>query len=228
MLAGPGHVPGDRHRRRGSLGGRGDGHRRRGRGCSCSTSPIPFQWSSLRRSACGALWPGAWNGLLVAPSPSSRSSPRSSSWSPAAASPNSSPAARSSLTDHASPTSATASSSGLPFPVSVALGCWPHIVPDAQTAIGTVHRIRRRQSRASIYAGVNGATVKFSRLRVFRLLRRFGRAGSCFQHQVRRRNHAGLFLELDAILAVVVGGTALTGGRFNLPAPSSAPCSSRR
>ena len=29
-------------------------------------------------------------------------------------------------------------------------------------------------------------------------------------------NHAGLFFELDAILAVVVGGTALTGGRFYL------------
>jgi simple sugar transport system permease protein len=28
--------------------------------------------------------------------------------------------------------------------------------------------------------------------------------------------HAGLFLELDAILAVVVGGTSLTGGRFYL------------
>lgn len=29
-------------------------------------------------------------------------------------------------------------------------------------------------------------------------------------------NHAGLYLELDAILAVVVGGTLLTGGRFYL------------
>ena len=29
-------------------------------------------------------------------------------------------------------------------------------------------------------------------------------------------NHAGLFLELDAILAVVVGGTSLVGGRFYL------------
>jgi len=29
-------------------------------------------------------------------------------------------------------------------------------------------------------------------------------------------NHSGLFLELDAILAVVVGGTSLTGGRFYL------------
>jgi ribose/xylose/arabinose/galactoside ABC-type transport system permease subunit len=29
-------------------------------------------------------------------------------------------------------------------------------------------------------------------------------------------NHAGLYLELDAILAAVIGGTALTGGRFYL------------
>jgi simple sugar transport system permease protein len=29
-------------------------------------------------------------------------------------------------------------------------------------------------------------------------------------------NHSGLFLELDAILAVVIGGTSLTGGRFYL------------
>jgi len=29
-------------------------------------------------------------------------------------------------------------------------------------------------------------------------------------------NNAGLFIELDAILAVVIGGTALSGGKFNL------------
>ncbi|MEK6249761.1 MAG: hypothetical protein N2C12_16375, partial [Planctomycetales bacterium] len=29
-------------------------------------------------------------------------------------------------------------------------------------------------------------------------------------------NNAGLYLELDAILAVVIGGTALSGGRFSL------------
>jgi simple sugar transport system permease protein len=29
-------------------------------------------------------------------------------------------------------------------------------------------------------------------------------------------NNAGLWLELDAILAVVIGGAALTGGRFSL------------
>ena len=29
-------------------------------------------------------------------------------------------------------------------------------------------------------------------------------------------NNAGLWIELDAILAVVIGGTALSGGRFSL------------
>ena len=29
-------------------------------------------------------------------------------------------------------------------------------------------------------------------------------------------NHSGLYLELDAILAVVIGGTQLDGGRFSL------------
>jgi ribose/xylose/arabinose/galactoside ABC-type transport system permease subunit len=29
-------------------------------------------------------------------------------------------------------------------------------------------------------------------------------------------NNAGLFIELDAILAVVIGGTSLAGGRFSL------------
>ena len=29
-------------------------------------------------------------------------------------------------------------------------------------------------------------------------------------------NNAGLFIELDAILAVVIGGTSLAGGKFSL------------
>ena len=33
----------------------------------------------------------------------------------------------------------------------------------------------------------------------------------------RRSVHAGLWLELDAILAVVIGGTSLMGGRFSIP-----------
>ena len=40
-------------------------------------------------------------------------------------------------------------------------------------------------------------------------------------------NNAGLWIELDAILAVVIGGTSLAGGRFSSAAPCSARSSSR-
>ena len=69
---------------------------------------------------------------------------------------------------------------------------------------------------ASVYAGVNGATVKF----LVYVFSGFcaGLAGLVAASNIKcaDANHAGLFLELDAILAVVVGGTALTGGRFYL------------
>lgn len=45
-----------------------------------------------------------------------------------------------------------------------------------------------------------------------------GAAGliECSYIRAADANNAGMFLELDAILAVVIGGTALTGGRFSL------------
>jgi simple sugar transport system permease protein len=45
-----------------------------------------------------------------------------------------------------------------------------------------------------------------------------GRAGLliCATRAAADGNNAGLWIELDAILAVVIGGTALTGGRFSL------------
>lgn len=69
---------------------------------------------------------------------------------------------------------------------------------------------------ASYYAGVNVVAVK---LFVYCL------AGMCSalagmiitaDIQGADANNAGLWLELDAILAVVIGGAALTGGRFSL------------
>ncbi|BDZ46186.1 ABC transporter permease [Naasia aerilata] len=41
-------------------------------------------------------------------------------------------------------------------------------------------------------------------------------------------NNTGLFIELDAILAVVIGGTSLAGGRYSSSAPWWARSSSRR
>jgi simple sugar transport system permease protein len=69
---------------------------------------------------------------------------------------------------------------------------------------------------ASHYAGVNARFVKFATY-VFAGFCA-GLAGLVAASNIKSAdaNHAGLYAELDAILAVVVGGTALTGGRFYL------------
>ena len=69
---------------------------------------------------------------------------------------------------------------------------------------------------ASRFAGVNARLVKFMAY-VFAGLCA-GLAGLVAASNIKSAdaNHAGLYMELDAILAVVVGGTALTGGRFHL------------
>ncbi len=69
---------------------------------------------------------------------------------------------------------------------------------------------------ASRYAGVNARMVKF----IAYVFAGFcaGLAGLVVASDIKSAdaNHAGLYFELDAILAVVIGGTALTGGRFYL------------
>lgn len=69
---------------------------------------------------------------------------------------------------------------------------------------------------ASRNAGINARFVKFSAY-VFSGFCA-GIAGLVAASNIKSAdsNHAGLYAELDAILAVVVGGTALTGGRFFL------------
>jgi simple sugar transport system permease protein len=69
---------------------------------------------------------------------------------------------------------------------------------------------------ASAYAGVHSGSIKFF-VYVFSAFCA-GLAGLVAASNIKcaDSNHAGLFLELDAILAVVVGGTSLTGGRFYL------------
>ena len=106
---------------------------------------------------------------------------------------------------------------GLPFPALLSLGMLGiTVVLTRKTAIGLFIESVGDNQRASIYAGVNGTTVKF----LVYVFSGFcaGLAGLVAASNIKcaDANHAGLFLELDAILAVVVGGTALTGGRFYL------------
>lgn len=106
---------------------------------------------------------------------------------------------------------------GLPFPVWLSLSLLLlTVLLTRRTAIGLFVESVGDNQTASTYAGVNASTVKF-------LVYVFsgccaGLAGLVAASNIKcaDSNHAGLFLELDAILAVVVGGTSLTGGRFYL------------
>jgi simple sugar transport system permease protein len=107
--------------------------------------------------------------------------------------------------------------SRLPFPVLLSLGMLGvTIVLTRKTAIGLFIESVGDNQVASAYSGVHSGTVKFM-VYVFSGLCA-GLAGLVATSNIKGAdsNHAGLFLELDAILAVVVGGTSLTGGRFYL------------
>ena len=105
----------------------------------------------------------------------------------------------------------------LPFPVMLSLGMLGlTLVLTRKTAIGLFIESVGDNQVASTYSGVNAGTVKF----LVYVFSGFcaGLAGLVATSNIKGAdsNHAGLFLELDAILAVVVGGTSLTGGRFYL------------
>lgn len=85
-----------------------------------------------------------------------------------------------------------------------------------RTALGLFIEAVGDNEAASRLAGISARWVKFSTY-VFAGFCA-GLAGLVSASNIRSAdaNHAGLYAELDAILAVVVGGTALTGGRFYL------------
>lgn len=106
---------------------------------------------------------------------------------------------------------------GLPFTFALVLGMlvltW---ALTRGTALGLFVECVGDNDTASRYSGVNSRLVKF----LAYVFAGFcaGLAGLVVASKIKSAdaNHAGLYMELDAILAVVVGGTALTGGRFYL------------
>jgi ribose/xylose/arabinose/galactoside ABC-type transport system permease subunit len=106
---------------------------------------------------------------------------------------------------------------GLPFTVSMVVAMtlltW---MLTRKTAAGLFIEATGDNERASNYAGLNTRFVKW-------IVYTFcgccaGLAGLVTASNIKAAdaNNAGLWLELDAILAVVIGGTPLTGGRFYL------------
>jgi simple sugar transport system permease protein len=106
---------------------------------------------------------------------------------------------------------------GLPFPVLLSLGMLGvAALLTRKTAIGLFVESVGDNQTASTYAGIRAGRVKFLVYAFSGLCA--GLAGLVAASNIKcaDSNHAGLFLELDAILAVVIGGTSLTGGRFYL------------
>ncbi|MEZ4771076.1 MAG: ABC transporter permease [Caldilineales bacterium] len=106
---------------------------------------------------------------------------------------------------------------GVPFALfivaGVSLAAW---LLTRKTAIGMFVESVGINVRSSFYSGVNEKNIKL-------LVYTFcgfcaGIAGLIVSSNVKSAdaNNAGLGFELDAILAVVIGGTLMTGGRFSL------------
>jgi simple sugar transport system permease protein len=106
---------------------------------------------------------------------------------------------------------------GLPFPVIMALAMFGlTALLTRKTALGLFVESVGDNETASRYVGLHSGRIKLLTY-VFSGLCA-GLAGLAAAANIRGAdaNNVGLFLELDAILAVVIGGTALTGGRFSL------------
>jgi galactofuranose transport system permease protein len=106
---------------------------------------------------------------------------------------------------------------GFPFPIVLALGMLAITALLARkTALGLFIESVGDNQTASYYSGVNAGLLKFLVYTFSGLCAGIAGVVAASNIKCADSNHAGLFLELDAILAVVVGGTALSGGRFSL------------
>jgi galactofuranose transport system permease protein len=106
---------------------------------------------------------------------------------------------------------------GLPFTITLVLIVWAALaILKTRTALGLFIECVGDNETASRYSGVNASAVKLVVYATCAFCA--GLAGLIVTTDIKAAdaNNAGLWLELDAILATVIGGTALTGGRFYL------------
>lgn len=106
---------------------------------------------------------------------------------------------------------------GLPTPIVIVLVTLAliHLLV-RKTALGLYIESVGCNPRASFYAGINVNGVKLFVYAIAGLCSALAGMIITADIQGADANNAGLWLELDAILAVVIGGAALTGGRFSL------------
>ncbi|WP_374652065.1 ABC transporter permease [Dongia sp.] len=106
---------------------------------------------------------------------------------------------------------------GVPMPVVAALAALTATVALFRlTALGLLVEAIGVNRRSSVYAGVHAPLVLFIAYAWCGLLAAMAGIIAAADIKGADANNAGLWLELDAILAVVIGGTSLFGGRFRL------------
>ncbi len=106
---------------------------------------------------------------------------------------------------------------GIPFPIILAALVFIAILLFVRrTAVGLLIESVGSNDRASYYAGIDARAIKLLVYVISGVCAAI--AGLIITADIKGAdaNNAGLWLELDAILAVVIGGTSLNGGRFYL------------
>ncbi len=105
----------------------------------------------------------------------------------------------------------------LPFPITIALAALIAVILLTRaTGLGLFIESVGNNPLASRYAGVNTQLVKLFVYSASGILA--GIAGLIATSDIKQADasNSGMYMELDAILAVVIGGTSLLGGRFSL------------
>lgn len=105
----------------------------------------------------------------------------------------------------------------VPFAVYIAIVCvllMYYIM--RKTALGLFVESIGINNTASRYSGINSKKIIFSLYVICGVLAGIAGIIICSNIKSADANNAGLWMELDAILATVIGGTSMNGGRFYL------------
>jgi ribose/xylose/arabinose/galactoside ABC-type transport system permease subunit len=106
---------------------------------------------------------------------------------------------------------------GLPVTITIVVAALVGFLLLARvTAFGLFVEAVGANAVASRHAGIPAASIRIIVYALCGLMAGVAGLIAAADIQAADANNAGLYLELDAILAVVIGGTALTGGRFSL------------
>jgi simple sugar transport system permease protein len=106
---------------------------------------------------------------------------------------------------------------GLPFPVYIALAVFIiAMLLTKKTSLGLFTAAVGGNAPASWYAGINEKAVKMFSFIFCAFCAGVAGLIVCSNIKASDANNAGLNMELDAILAAVIGGTNMSGGKFSL------------